>query len=166
MLTGASSILVIIAFLLVPRTVELIFSIIFGLCCEQMFVRTRGKAVRGVSLGVAILIGFAVLVALLIVNGGTGFIGLRIMVWAVTWIGSMIIMEPLVCLLTYYVIRCKKPEEMVEPGDEEKHSEDKPLLQDNSRLSGHTGMAAAPHTIDPSATMSDLDAPTESSQDH
>lgn len=165
MLTGASSVLVIITFLLVPRMVEFIFSLIFGLCCEQVYVRTRGKKVRGVSLGVGILVVIGILVALLVLNGGTGFIGLRITVWLVTWLGSMVIVEPLVCLLSYYVIRCRKPEEMPDHQGEDDEQEDKPLLQEPSRLSGHTGMAAAPHTIDHNATLSDLDSlPVDSQQ--
>lgn len=166
MLTGASSVLVILAFMLVPRTLELLFSIMFGVCCEKAFVRARGKTVKGVSLSLAIIAALGVLVLLLALNGGTGFLGLRITVWVVTWLGSMIIMEPIVCLITYYIIRCKKPDEMDASDIEEPHNEHKPLLAAdkelssshlNTGLSGHTGMAAAPHTIDPSSALSDME---------
>lgn len=166
MLTGASSALILITFFLVPRTLEFIFSLIFGICCQSVFVKSQGKTIKGVSLSVIILIALGVLVLLLVMRGGTGFIGLRITVWLVTWLGSMIIVEPIVGLLSYYLIRCKRPEDMQAHDDEEAATEEKPLLSKSSEstnssspssgLFGHTGMAAESSPIEPSSAT-DLD---------
>lgn len=106
MLTGASSIGIVLSFMLVPRLLAGLYELIFNLCCVKVFVKAQGKTVKGVSLSVLILAALGVLVLLLIANGGSGFIGLRFSVWAATWLGSMVIVEPLTNLLGYFVVRC------------------------------------------------------------
>lgn len=128
MLVGASSTVILIAFLLVPRTLEFIFNLIIGMCCQSAFVRGQNKNFKGVSLGVLVLIGLAGLVFVLIANGGSGFIGLRFMVWAITWIASMLIVEPIACLISYYIIRCEPKKKIVSEADEESAGESKPLI--------------------------------------
>jgi hypothetical protein len=134
MLTGASSIVVLISFMLVPRAIEFVFSLLFGVCCRTAFVKTQGKTVKGVSLGVMILAGLGVLVVLLIANGGSGFIGLRFAVWAATWIGSMVIFEPIAGLLSYYLIRCDGDKTAVDVAgdgddDDDAGGETRPLIE-------------------------------------
>lgn len=153
MLTGASSVAILISFMLVPRAIEFIFTLVFGVCCRAAFVRGQGKTVKGVSLGVLVLGGLGVLVVLLIVNGGNGFIGLRFAVWAATWVGSMVIFEPLAGLISYFLIRCDESSLENAAEDDETEHESKPLL----------GMSQAPQSLPEPSTeptvLSDDQAP-------
>ena len=124
MLTGASSVGILISFMLVPRLLTGIYELIFGVCCRTVFVKSQGKTVKGVSLGVLILAALGVLVLLLIANGGTGFIGLRFTVWLFTWIGSMLIFEPLTSLISYFLLRCGDFKKQSEVDEEESHADD------------------------------------------
>jgi hypothetical protein len=91
-------------------------------------LKTQGKTVKGVSLGLLIVAGLAILVALFILTGGSGFIGLRLGVWFATWIGSMLIFEPLAALISYYLIRCDNRTFI----DDHEHAETKPLLENTA----------------------------------
>lgn len=126
MLTGTSSIAIIASFMMVPRTLEFVFSIIFFYCCRTAFDKGQRKTWKGLSLGVIVLAALAGIVVLLISSGGEGFIGLRISVWLATWVGSMLIFEPLVGLISYCCIRCGEPK--FEADIDAKPTDTSPLL--------------------------------------
>lgn len=143
LLTGASAIVVLIGLMAVPRTIETILSIVLNTCCSKLFLSQKDKTFKGISLGVFLIAGLAVLVVLLVINGGIGFMWLRFWVFALTWAGGMLFFEPLACVISYYLIRCETT-----PTDEEP-DEKKPLFT--------TGMA--PSFREPEASPLSIERP-------
>lgn len=98
--------------MIIPRILEGIFLLIFTICCVRLYNSASQKTIIGVSLGTIFIIFFVLAIYFGAKSTTTKFAFFRILFWIVGWAISAAILEPIILLIQYYVIRCdcSKPE--------------------------------------------------------
>lgn len=115
---------------ILPRLLEGIFVAIFTVCLLQCFSTTYKRTVFGMSIGILILV-FAILIIVFAATKTTArFTYYRIMFWVVGYLTSVLLMEPLLILIQFYVCRCEDCCTKAEKEEEKLIQEEEKLIQE------------------------------------
>lgn len=109
----------------------MVFITLFTMCFLHVFSSTYQKTIVGVSLGVIIMV-FTILAIVFAARGSTArFIFFRVVFWVVGYLISVLLFEPLLIIVQFYLCRCEDCCGKVEKEEEKLIREEEGLIDED-----------------------------------